>query len=252
MNKNSIVSETDSSDRLQKVLANAGFASRRTVEQWILAGRIRVDEHVAKLGERVNECNQVFLDGDLLTNLFVEIKPKLLMYHKSEGEICTRSDEKGRAGVFDNLPPLKSGRWVMVGRLDANSSGLLLFTNDGALANRLLHPGGGFEREYLVRVLGRLSDSQMAALKKGVYLEDGRARFLSITQVAMRDPGKANKWYKVVIGEGRNRLVRRLFASQNCEVNRLKRVRFGPLVLPKNLGPKHYIEIEESLLSIKA
>lgn len=226
------------SERIQKVLARAGLGSRRTIEAWIEAGRIRVNSQTATLGDRIGTDDRVLLDGKpVQTDWRSEPKFKWLAYYKPEGEICTRRDPQGRRTVFDQLPRLKQGRWVALGRLDINSIGLMLFTTDGDLANRLLHPSAGIEREYAVRVRGRLGRQVMQRLTAGVELEDGPARFVSI-----RDAGGegSNHWYHVIMTEGRQREIRRLFESQGITVSRLMRVRFGTIELPRGKRPGQF------------
>ncbi len=226
------------SERIQKVLARAGLGSRRTIEAWIEAGRIQVNGQTATLGDRISTDDRVLLDGKpVQTDWRSEPKFKWLAYYKPEGEICTRRDPQGRRTVFDQLPRLKQGRWVALGRLDINSIGLMLFTTDGDLANRLLHPSAGIEREYAVRVRGRLGRQVMQRLTTGVELEDGPARFVSI-----RDAGGegSNHWYHVIMTEGRQREIRRLFESQGITVSRLMRVRFGTIELPRGKRPGQF------------
>ncbi|MDD3651070.1 MAG: pseudouridine synthase [Immundisolibacter sp.] len=219
-------------ERLHKVLAALGLGSRRQIEDWIRAGRVLVNGAPAVIGQSVGPADRIAVDGQPISRL-TPPKPRLLLYHKPEGEVCTRHDPEGRPTVFDRLPPLPSGRWISVGRLDINSSGLLLLTTDGALANRLMHPSGHLEREYAVRVSGEVDAAMLERLTRGVELEDGPARFLSITPAG--GEGR-NRWYTVVVDEGRNRLVRRLWASQGIVVSRLLRVRFGPILLPRALA----------------
>lgn len=230
------------SERIQKVLARAGLGSRRTIEAWIEAGRIRVNSQTATLGDRIGTDDRVLLDGKpVQTDWRSEPKFKWLAYYKPEGEICTRRDPQGRRTVFDQLPRLKQGRWVALGRLDINSIGLMLFTTDGDLANRLLHPSAGIEREYAVRVRGRLGRQVMQRLTAGVELEDGPARFVSI-----RDAGGegSNHWYHVIMTEGRQREIRRLFESQGITVSRLMRVRFGTIELPRGKRPGQFWNLD--------
>ncbi len=221
------------SEKLQKVLAQRGLGSRREMERVILAGRVRIGGRVAELGERVNPGEEIVVDGWRLGQR-PPPKSRVLMYHKMAGEMCTRSDPRGRPLVFDKLPPIRQGRWVAVGRLDVNSSGLMLFTTDGELAARLMHPSTGIARRYAVRVLGRANPDAIAQLTKGIVLEDGVARFTEI-----RDAGGegANHWYQVTIMEGRKREVRRLFAAAGLVVSRLIRIGYGPVELPRTLRP---------------
>ena len=218
------------SERLQKVLANAGFGSRRQIEQWIREGRIRINGRLAQLGDQVTGDERIKIDGRPVSEKRLQSQQQhhVIMYNKPEGEIVSRHDEKGRASVFDHLPPLEKGRWIAVGRLDLNSSGLMIFTTHGELANRLMHPSQEIEREYAVRVHGTASDEQLELLVNGVELEDGFARFEEIVDSGGEG---SNHWYHVVIMEGRKREVRRLWESIGVQVNRLKRVRFGPLIL---------------------
>jgi len=213
------------SEKLQKVLANKGLGSRRAMEKWIEAGRIRVNGEVATLGDRVELADRLQLDGRYLKHDDkVEQPTRLILYNKPEGQICSRQDPGGRPSVFDRLPRLQNQRWVAIGRLDINTSGLLLFTTDGELANRLMHPSYKVEREYSVRVIGQVDEAMLGRLRAGVELEDGVARFSDI-----QDGGGegANHWFYVVLMEGRNREVRRLWESQGVMVSRLKRVRYG-------------------------
>ena len=235
---------TDSTpERIHKFLAQAGIASRRTIESWIKAGRLTVNGRTAKLGDRVTLEDKVRLDGELIHTGAPSDKTRILAYHKPAGEICTRSDEKGRPTVFAALPSIRNGRWVNIGRLDINTTGLLLFTNDGNLANKLMHPSGGIEREYAVRVFGEVRPEILNRLLKGVKLEDGRAAFDSIHEAGGQG---RNHWYHVVIREGRNREIRRLWEAQGVTVSRLTRVRFGPCQLPRELRPGEYHELNRS------
>jgi 23S rRNA pseudouridine2605 synthase len=227
-------------EKLQKVLAKAGLGSRRELEIWISQGRIKVDGEVAKLGDRVKPDAKITADDKLVKLNFHEEKLRILLYHKPAGEICSRHDPVDRPTVFDRLPRLKIGRWICVGRLDINTSGLLLFSNDGELANRLMHPSSNIEREYAVRVLGAVSPEVLSRLRKGVRLEDGMARFESILPAGGQG---ANIWYHVILKEGRYREVKRLFESQHVCVSRLIRVRFGPIFLPRDLRPGVWVEI---------
>ena len=228
-------------EKLQKVLARAGYGSRRVMETWISAGRIKVNGAIAGLGDRVGPDDKVLVDGKkLAANTAIEVPQRILLYNKPIGEICTRDDPEGRKTVFDNLPELHHARWVVIGRLDINTSGLLLFTTDGELANRLMHPSSQVEREYAVRVLGDVSPEMIAAMHEGVMLEDGKARFTDIQYFAGEN---SNHWYHVVILEGRNREVRRLWESQGVRVSRLKRVRFGNILIPSQISVGRYSEL---------
>lgn len=220
-------------ERLQKVLAAAGHGSRREIEGWIRAGRLTIDGRVAALGERVEPDAVICLDGRRL-EAGAAVAREVLLYNKPAGEVTTRRDPQGRPTVFDHLPAPRAGRWIVIGRLDTNTTGLLVFTTDGALAHRWMHPSAGLEREYLVRVRGTLAPAELEQLRRGVELEDGPARFLRIGPQA----GSAGHgWYRVVLNEGRNREVRRMFTAVGHEVSRLKRLRYGPITLPEDLGP---------------
>lgn len=219
------------SERIQKVLANHGIASRREVERLISQGLIKVNGRVAELGCKVTPEDRIVVNGRVV-RLNKPQATEVLMYHKQAGEICTRQDPEDRPTVFKQLPKLHKQRWIAVGRLDFNTSGLLLFTNNGELANKLMHPSSEIEREYAVRVYGEVTQQHIDRLAKGVKLEDGMARFDDILDSG--GEGR-NHWYHVILKEGRNREVRRLWESQGLTVSRLIRVRFGNLHLPRNL-----------------
>ncbi len=222
----------DATSKLQKLLAQAGLGSRRDMEQWISAGRVTVNGVTARLGARVGAHDVVMVDGRALQATGPVQLPQVLLYHKPEGEIVSRDDPAGRPSVFEKLPPLRGAKWVAVGRLDFNSCGLLVFTTSGDLANRMMHPSHGLEREYAVRVLGKLTDEQIAKLLSGIQLDDGVARCDSVESGGGEG---ANRWYRIVLKEGRNRIVRRLFEALGLKVSRLMRVRLGPLALPPRL-----------------
>jgi 23S rRNA pseudouridine2605 synthase len=218
-----------SSMRLHRVLADAGLGSRRLIEEWIRAGRVTINDKKAVVGQPWQEGDSVVVDGKpVKLNPVRSQRPRVIAYNKPEGEICSRRDPEGRPSVFDVLPRLRQGRWVLVGRLDINTSGLLLATDSGELANRLMHPSAGLEREYRVRVLGAVDSTVLARLRAGVELEDGAAAFEKVREVGGEG---ANRWFAVILHEGRNREVRRLWESQGLTVSRLKRVRFGPVSL---------------------
>ncbi len=234
-------------ERIQKVLANAGHGSRRQIESWIKAGKISVNGKLAILGQTIDYKDRISIDSRQIRLHFPrgEKKPKakIIAYYKPAGEVCTRKDEKGRETVFHKLPRLRDSRWLNIGRLDINTTGLLLFTTDGELANKLMHPSGQVEREYAVRVLGTATKQQLQALREGVELEDGFAKFTDIVDSGGEG---ANHWYHVVIMEGRNREVRRLWESQDLKVSRLIRTRFGPYLLPRRKRPGQHWRLEDS------
>lgn len=231
----------DKGQKLQKVLANLGLGSRRKMEDWIEEGRVTVDGSVATLGDRVYAGQALRLDGKPLEVDAAE-QVRVLLYHKPVREVCSRDDPEGRKTVFERLPKLKNGRWISVGRLDFNTSGVLLFTTDGALANALMHPSSAIEREYLVRVMGRVDEPMLERLKDGVELDDGPARFSDIQEGG---GDGINRFFYVVLMEGRNREVRRLWESQGTTVSRLKRVRYGEVFLPSKLKKGQWLELPQ-------
>ncbi len=231
-------------EKLQKVLARIGVGSRRDVEAWISEGRIKVNAKVATLGQRVDLHDAITVDGKVIKREEAsETVRRVIIYNKPDGEICTRDDPEGRPTVFDRLPRPREGRWINVGRLDINTTGLLMFTTDGELANRLMHPSFEMDREYAVRVRGEVDEDMLLRLKNGVILEDGPARFTDIQEA----PGGEgfNHWYHCVVMEGRNREVRRLWESQGLVVSRLKRVRFGPVFLNSDLPMGRWRELTQ-------
>ncbi|WP_432472200.1 23S rRNA pseudouridine(2605) synthase RluB [Amphritea sp. HPY] len=235
-------------EKLQKVLARSGLGSRREMERWIEAGRISVNGETATQGDRISARDEVQVDGRPQKMIFDrDSERRVLIYNKPLGEVSTRHDPEGRATVFEHLPPLKQGRWIAVGRLDINTSGLLLFTTDGELANNLMHPSANVDREYAVRILGNVDDEMIDRLKQGVLLEDGMARF---SDVQFFDGEGANKWYHVVVMEGRNREVRRLWESQGVQVSRLKRVRYGPFFMPSEVKAGTWKELEQKEINM--
>ncbi len=223
-------------EKLQKVLARTGTGSRRQVEQWITDGRVKVDGRVAHVGMRVDDSAAILVDNRPI-DLTLPQQTKVIAYHKPAGEICTRRDNSARPTVFDNLPKPNQGRWVSVGRLDINTSGLLLFTTDGELANQLMHPSTQIEREYACRIHGHVNEGILQQLREGVSLDDKKARFQSVEY--HRGKG-ANQWYHVVLREGRYREVRRLWQVVGCQVSRLIRIRYGNVRLPNNLPAGHW------------
>jgi 23S rRNA pseudouridine2605 synthase len=233
-------------ERLQKLLAAAGFGSRREIETWITAGRVSVRGQVAKLGDRAQPGEEIFLDGKSIKTSSSRSQPRVILYHKPVGELVTRSDPEGRPTVFAKLPPISPGRWVNVGRLDFNTSGLLLFTDSGELANQLMHPRHEFEREYEVRVQGGLGTDAVQKLLSGIELEDGLAKFSSLQEIRGKAQAGTNRWYRVVLMEGRNREVRRMIEAAGGRVSRLIRVRYGAILLPLDLAPGRWLELEAS------
>ena len=223
-------------ERLQKALANRGLGSRREIEDWIVQGRIQVNGVRAKLGLRVAGTERILIDGEPAKGSIAQ-DIKVVLYHKPVGEVSTRHDEQNRPTVFDALPPIRTGRWISVGRLDVNTSGLLLFTNNGELAHRLMHPQYGLDREYAVRVLGKVKAEALTALQSGVLLDGVSVRFHT---VELKGGEGANCWYHVTVGEGRHREVRRLWETQGLQVSRLIRVRYGPVILPRRLWAGHW------------
>jgi 23S rRNA pseudouridine2605 synthase len=236
--------ESEATEKLHKVLADLGYGSRREMERWITQGRVDVNGAPARLGDRVTGRDRIRVDGvdaRRRSREAVAATPRVLVMNKAEGVVCTRRDPEGRPTCFDTLPRLVTGRWIVVGRLDLNSSGLLLLTNDGALAHRLMHPSAGLARDYLARIDRELDPETCRVLTEGVLLEDGQlARFERLEHVGGRG---RNHWYVVSLQEGRNREVRRLFESQNVQVSRLKRVRFGPVLLPAAIRRGRFAEM---------
>jgi 23S rRNA pseudouridine2605 synthase len=245
-------------DRIQKVLATAGVASRRAIEDWIREGRIKVNGEPATIGQRVSARDRIVVDGRPLRLSKTQEPLRVLLYKKRVGEVVTRDDPDGRRTVFRKLPELESGRWIAVGRLDVNTSGLLLLTNHGELARRLMHPSYEIRREYAVRVLGEVDAEMIARLRRGVKLDDGVARFEDIAVAdglplgagddeegdGGGDKVAANRWFHVALREGRNREVRRLFESQNLQVSRLIRIAYGPIRLGGGIRSGSYRELE--------
>ena len=234
-------------ERLQKLLASAGLGSRREIEKWISDKRVTVNGSVAKLGDRAKLDDKILVDGRFIA-LQQEQLNRVLIYNKSEGEVSTTYDPKDRPIIFDRLPRLTKGRWITVGRLDINTTGLLLITNYGDLAHRLMHPSFSIEREYLVRVYGRMDAASVRRLTNGVELEDGIAKFSSIVPhnfgLEKSSLSVSNSWFRVILLEGRNREVRRLFESQGVKVSRLKRIRYGPVRLPSAVRRSNFLELK--------
>ena len=228
---------------MQKVLARVGIGSRREMERWIEEGRIAVDGARATLGQRVEPGQTISIDGrPLSTGAALGGRQRTIIYHKPDGELCTRDDPAGRPTIFDRLPVLRNARWITVGRLDFNTQGLLLLTTDGELAYRLMHPSREIEREYAVRVLGKVDETMLERLQAGIELEDGPARFDTIVDVGGEG---ANHWYHVTLKEGRQREVRRLWEAVGLTVSRLVRVRYGPIALPRHMHAGHWRELDK-------
>ena len=244
---------TTTTFKLQKLLAQKGLGSRREMEALIAAGGVSVNGRTAVVGDRVGPEDVVRIGKRVIRLNLEESLPKILLYHKPEGEIVSRDDPEGRPSVFDKLPHLRSSKWIAIGRLDFNTSGLLIFTTDGVLANRLMHPRFEVEREYAVRVLGELTPEQMTQLTTGVELADGLAAF---SYLAEQGGEGINHWYRVILKEGKNREVRRMFEAIGLTVSRLMRVRFGPVNLPPRIKRGQWLELEEKeirrLLSLVA
>ncbi len=236
----------DAPVRLQKVLAEAGYGSRRTLEEWIRSGRVRVNGLVAQLGVRVSSGDRIQVDGKTLKRRAASRQRlRVLAYHKPEGEVVTRRDPDGRPTIFQRLPGIRDGRWITVGRLDLNTSGLLLVTNHGELANRLMHPSRQVDREYAVRIRGDVPEAALERLVQGVELDDGPARFEEIVESG---GAGSNRWFHVLLTEGRNREVRRLWEAVGCEVSRLKRVRYGSVILGARPLPGQWRELTDDEL----
>lgn len=233
----------DDAPKLHKVLAEAGLGSRRDMEELIIAGRVSVNGEPAHIGQRILPTDQVRINGKLIQRKISKRPPRVLVYHKPAGEIVSTNDPEGRPSVFERLPNMKAGKWLAVGRLDFNTEGLLLFTTSGDLANRLMHPRYGIEREYAVRTLGELEEGMRQKLLSGVELEDGTAQFSKISDGGGEG---VNRWYRVIIGEGRNREVRRMFEAVGLTVSRLIRTRYGALTLPSSLKRGRWEELDEN------
>jgi 23S rRNA pseudouridine2605 synthase len=231
------------SQKLQKVLAQAGLGSRRSMEELIQSGKVKVNGEVATLGQRVTSDDTILFGRRRIQFKVTTQLPRVILYHKPEGEIVTRDDPKGRVSVFDKLPAIRSAKWLAVGRLDFNTCGLLIFTTSGELANRLMHPRFEVEREYAVRIFGSLSNDVMRQLRAGVRLSDGLARF---EELEVQGGEGRNRWYRVLLKEGRNRVVRRMFESLGLRVSRLMRIRFGIVALPPRLKRGTWVEIKEA------
>jgi 23S rRNA pseudouridine2605 synthase len=238
--------QTCMSERLQKLLASAGHGSRRGIEEWIRAGRVTINDRVAALGDRASDADRICLDGKPLELGGRRESVEVLLYHKPVGEVTTRADPENRPTVFERLPAPSSGRWIVVGRLDVNTSGLLLFTNDGDLAHRLMHPSSEIRREYLVRLRGSPSAAVLERLRLGVELEDGQANF---DEIHTQSTEGSHTWLRVCLHEGRNREVRRLFEHEGFEVSRLSRLRYGNVELPRDLRGGAYKALDPATIA---
>jgi 23S rRNA pseudouridine2605 synthase len=235
-----------SAKRIQKVLAQSGFGSRREIEKAIVDERVLVNNKIAKIGQSIIPTDKIVFKGKLIRLNTSNNLPRVLIYHKPDGELVSENDPGGRKTVFQNLPKIKQGKWISIGRLDFNTSGLLIFTSYGELANKMMHPKYEVDREYSVRVLGELSNDQMKELESGIVLEDGNAKFESIN---FEGGEGANKWYRVVLKEGKNREVRRMFKHFDMTVSRLIRVRFGIVILPSHLKRGMHTELTQAEVS---
>ena len=235
-----------SGERIQKVLAQSGFGSRREIEKAIVDERVLVNNKIAKVGQSITPSDKISLNGKPIFLSNSNNLPRVLIYHKPEGEIVSENDPEGRTNVFQNLPRIKNGKWISIGRLDFNTSGLLIFTSNGELANKMMHPKYEVDREYSVRILGEVSEEQIKKFTKGIDLDDGTAKFESIS---FEGGEGANKWYRVVLKEGKNREVRRMFEYFNLTVSRLIRVRFGIVILPSHVKRGMYTELTQAEVS---
>lgn len=233
-------------ERLQKALASAGLGSRREMETWISEGRVQVNGETAVLGSKVSARDIIKVSGKRVYIRFEDKRTRVLIYHKAEGEIVSRDDPEGRDTVFDNLPKLRGAKWIAIGRLDFNTEGLMIFTTSGELANNLMHPRFEVEREYAVRVLGELTEEMIQKLLAGVELDDGPAKLQSLFVAGGEG---ANRWYRVIIKEGRKREVRRIFEHLGLTVSRLTRIRFGPISLPPQLRRGQKTELDDDMVA---
>lgn len=242
LSRRSITSNAIQPTRLQKILAASGVGSRRDIEKYILRGEISVNQKVAQLGQKITPNDRVFVNQKFVRLAWPHNLPRIIVYHKPEGEIVSRKDPEGRISVFDRLPKIKSSCWISIGRLDLNSSGLLIFTTDGELANHFAHPRFEIEREYAVRILGSLTETQKNELYKGITLKTGVAHVTNI-QETVNNEEASNQWYRITLKEGKNREVRELFAALGLTVSRLIRIRFGSILLPSRLKRGQYYEL---------
>lgn len=224
------------------MLSSSGICSRRKAESLIKQGRLTVNNEISHLGQKIDHNDLVRIDGKIVDLSNQNSKLRVLMYNKDLGEISSKSDPEGRKTIFDSLPKINGGNWFSVGRLDINTSGLILFTNKGDFANQLMHPSSEIEREYVARIRGDVKEKNLEDMISGVQLDDGIARF---TDIQPGRKGNTNQWFAMVIIGGKNREVRRLWESQGFEVSRLKRVRFGGLFLPSSLKRGEFRELKE-------
>lgn len=226
--------------RIHKILAKSGYGSLRGIEKLIAAGKVTINGKIAEIGMQATMNDKICIDGKI-AKLNSIMQTRVILYNKPTGQICTRDDPQQRETVFNNLPNLHTGRWISIGRLDINTQGLLLFTNNGQLAHKLMHPSFKLEREYAVRIYGKISEEILNNLRSGIMLADGLGKFSQLSKMGKE---KTNSWFKVTVTQGRNRLVRRLWESQGLEVNRLIRIKFGNITLPHNLPQKKWIELD--------
>ncbi|QCI17678.1 pseudouridine synthase [Buchnera aphidicola (Acyrthosiphon lactucae)] len=238
------------SEKIQKILSHFGYGSRRNIEEMIKFGKIFVNGKKAVIGQRLDNKNpgEIIIKGEIISIKKTQFKTKVMIYNKPEGEICTKNDYKKRPTVFDKLPFLNINRWISIGRLDLNTRGLLLFTNNGNLANALMHPRNKIEREYYIRVFGEINKNKMNILKNGVKIKDSYASFKSIKPINNKY-SKKNKWFKGVLCEGKNREIRNMWKIVKCQVSRLIRIRYGNIILPKNLKLGHWTELNSTLVN---
>ncbi len=229
------------SERVQKYLAREGYGSRRQIESWLSAGKITTDHQTLQLGDQVQVGDTIYVEGQQVKVREVRSLPRLLAYHKGEGEICTRKDPKARRLVFDSLPTIEDGRWLSVGRLDINTTGLMLFSNDGGLVHALMHPSNEIEREYLCRVFGTVSNNDLSRLCEGVRSEKDVLRFKKVSRI---EGSGRNHWFRIVLAGGKNREIRRAWQTLDCQVNRLKRIRYGFYHLPPDLKIGQWLELD--------
>ncbi|QCI19845.1 MAG: pseudouridine synthase [Buchnera aphidicola (Brevicoryne brassicae)] len=237
-------------EKIQKILSFFGHSSRREIEKMIKSENILINDKKAFIGQRFdkNKIDKITIKGEVVSIKKKEFNTKVLIYNKPEGEICTRYDFKKRPTVFDKLPILRMQRWISIGRLDLNTRGLLLFTNDGYLANELMHPRNQIEREYYIRVFGKIDKNTMNILKNGVRIKDGYASFKEIQSIDLKKSSK-NQWFKGIICEGRNREIRFMWKKMKCQVSRLIRIRYGNVILPKTLKLGKYLELNSVLIN---